>query len=153
MEKMNIVRNTNAEGTETYRERSRIGSINHRIWSVIAPMLFVAFGLFGVNEKAWAWGYEWRWTVNVGVASGSGTAYAEVFKHGAAGVGGSVVKTTGNATDTNLKTTYDKQDAYLASSNYYRHYIFHATPSDGYRLAVGTPELMFPERLRLRIIH
>ena len=50
---MNIVRNTNAEGTETYRERSRIGSINHRIWSVIAPMLFIAFGLFGVNVNAW----------------------------------------------------------------------------------------------------
>lgn len=51
---MNIVRNTNAEGTETYREKSRIGSINHRIWSVIAPMLLIAFGLFGVNENAWA---------------------------------------------------------------------------------------------------
>ncbi len=38
MKKMNIVRNTITEGTETYRERSRIGSINHRIWSVIAPM-------------------------------------------------------------------------------------------------------------------
>ena len=50
---MNIVRNTITEGTETYRERSRIGSINHRIWSVIAPMLFVAFGLFGVNVNAW----------------------------------------------------------------------------------------------------
>lgn len=50
---MNIVRNTITEGTETYRERSRIGSINHRIWSVIAPMLFIAFGLFGVNVNAW----------------------------------------------------------------------------------------------------
>ena len=50
---MNIVRNTITEGTETYRERSRIGSINHRIWSVIAPMLFIAFGLFGVNVEAW----------------------------------------------------------------------------------------------------
>ncbi len=54
MKKMNIVRNTITEGTETYRERSRIGSINHRIWSVIAPMLFIAFGLFGVNVNAWA---------------------------------------------------------------------------------------------------
>ena len=52
MKKMNIVRNTITEGTETYREKSRIGSINHRIWSVIAPMLFIAFGLFGVNESA-----------------------------------------------------------------------------------------------------
>lgn len=52
---MNIVRNTITEGTETYREKSRIGSINHRIWSVIAPMLFIAFGLFGVNVNAWGY--------------------------------------------------------------------------------------------------
>ena len=52
---MNIVRNTITEGTETYRERSRIGSTNHRIWSVIAPMLLVVFGLFGVNVNAWGY--------------------------------------------------------------------------------------------------
>ena len=52
---MNIVRNTITEGTETYREKSRIGSINHRIWSVIAPILLVVFGLFGVNVEAWGW--------------------------------------------------------------------------------------------------
>ena len=66
---MNIVRNTNAEGTETYRERSRIGSINHRIWSVIAPMLFIAFGLFGVNVEMWGYSST-KLTVT---ASGSGT--------------------------------------------------------------------------------
>jgi len=36
------------------RVKSRISPINHRLWTVIAPMLFVAFGLFGVNESVWA---------------------------------------------------------------------------------------------------
>ena len=27
--------------------------MDHRLWTVIAPMLFIAFGLFGVNEMAW----------------------------------------------------------------------------------------------------
>lgn len=35
--------------------KSRIPTINTRIWSVIASMLFVVFGLFGVNESAWAY--------------------------------------------------------------------------------------------------
>ena len=35
------------------RQKSRISPINHRLWTVIAPMLFVAFGLFGVNEEMW----------------------------------------------------------------------------------------------------
>ena len=35
------------------RQKSRISPINHRLWTVIAPMLFLAFGLFGVNESAW----------------------------------------------------------------------------------------------------
>jgi len=33
--------------------KSRITPFNSRIWSVITPMLFVVFGLFGVNESAW----------------------------------------------------------------------------------------------------
>ena len=77
MKKMNIVRNTITEGTETYRERSRIGSINHRIWSVIAPMLFIAFGLFGVNEEAL--GYDWY--ARVGVSQGKGNAYIEIYNN------------------------------------------------------------------------
>lgn len=35
--------------------RSRITSIMPALYHVITPMLFVAFGLFGVNESAWAW--------------------------------------------------------------------------------------------------
>lgn len=68
---MNIVRNTNAEGTETYRERSRIGSINHRIWSVFAPVSYLSrvslvalLLLIGVSNGAWADQLSW------GVASG-----------------------------------------------------------------------------------
>jgi len=41
------------KGTVNLGLKSRIPTINTRIWSVIAPMLFVAFGLFGVNESAW----------------------------------------------------------------------------------------------------
>lgn len=37
------------------RVKSRIVSKSARIWTVIAPMLFIAFGLFGVNESAWAY--------------------------------------------------------------------------------------------------
>ena len=118
---MNIVRNTITEGTETYRERSRIGSINHRIWSVIAPMLFIAFGLFGVNVEAW--GADWYWTVSVGVASGKGKVVGEVFKSGAFGLGGSVEKTTGDVTDLGPKSVYSHQSNRRASSNYYHHYI------------------------------
>ena len=69
MKKMNIVRNTITEGTETYRERSRIGSINHRIWSVIAPMLFIAFGLFGVNVNVWGAIGDWNGTYTVTMKS------------------------------------------------------------------------------------
>lgn len=35
------------------RSGSRISPINHRLWTVIAPMLLVAFGLFGVNVEMW----------------------------------------------------------------------------------------------------
>ena len=42
------------KGTINLGLRSRIPTINTRIWSVVAPMLFVVFGLFGVNESAWA---------------------------------------------------------------------------------------------------
>lgn len=34
--------------------KSRITSIKPALYQVITPMLFVAFGLFGVNEEAWA---------------------------------------------------------------------------------------------------
>lgn len=82
MKKMNIVRNTITEGTETYRERSRIGSINHRIWSVIAPMLFIAFGLFGVNVNAWAGKKTGNWTVSTAVIDGrGGSATAKIFTY------------------------------------------------------------------------
>ena len=36
------------------RVKSRISPINHRLWTVIAPMLLVVFGLFGVNVEMWA---------------------------------------------------------------------------------------------------
>ena len=83
MEKMNIVRNTITEGTLTYRERSRIGSINHRIWSVIAPMLFVLCTLFGVNEMAWATWPTFRGSVST---PDNGTTYYVLYE-GSSAVG------------------------------------------------------------------
>ena len=53
-------------GPKTVRVKSRIGSMGSRILSVLLPMLFVVFGLFGVNESAW--GAD-AWT------SGKGTSY------------------------------------------------------------------------------
>ena len=47
-------RKRTVDGPIMDRVKSRISPINHRLWTVIAPMLFVAFGLFGVNESAWA---------------------------------------------------------------------------------------------------
>ena len=47
-------RKRTVDGPMKDRVKSRISPINHRLWTVIAPMLFVAFGLFGVNESAWA---------------------------------------------------------------------------------------------------
>lgn len=125
MKKMNIVRNTNAEGTETYRERSRIGSINHRIWSVIAPMLFIAFGLFGVNEMAWGN----TWTANVGVGSGTGTAKCQVYSD--AIVGGGVQSTSESA---NSRTTKQaKWSSKFGSTK--GHCIFTATEGPGYHFS------------------
>lgn len=45
----------------------RTTSMNSRVWTVIAPMLFVAFGLFGVNEEAWG-----KYKANVTVTSSPG---------------------------------------------------------------------------------
>lgn len=111
--------------------KSRITSINSRLWTIITPMLFVAFGLFGVNEEAW--GKTWTWKVSVAVANGTGgKVKAEVFKSGAFGIGGSVEKSTGDVTSSSLVSTYSTENHVYASSNYYHHYIFTATPYNGY---------------------
>ena len=55
MKKIYMLHKSTDKGTINLGLRSRIPTINTRIWSVIAPMLFVVFGLFGVNESAWAW--------------------------------------------------------------------------------------------------
>ena len=60
-------RKRTVDGPIKDRVKSRISPINHRLWTVIAPMLFVAFGLFGVNESAWA-----TWPTYEGSGSTSG---------------------------------------------------------------------------------
>lgn len=55
MEKIYNVCKTIVNESGLSRVKSRIVSKSARIWTVIAPMLFIAFGLFGVNESAWAY--------------------------------------------------------------------------------------------------
>lgn len=106
---MNIVRNTNAEGTETYRERSRIGSINHRIWSVIAPMLLLVF-IGGWNNQAFGKTESRLWSASTKVAAGSGTATVEVYVYN---VFGSDTKKDGKSTNNGTLAT--AQDSWSKS--------------------------------------
>ena len=50
--------------------KSRIVSMYSSNWLVIAPMLFVVFGLFGVNESAWG-----AWPTFSGSITKSGNTY------------------------------------------------------------------------------
>ncbi|MBR2168711.1 MAG: hypothetical protein IJ920_10465, partial [Paludibacteraceae bacterium] len=54
MKQINIVRNTIENGSGLTRLKSRIVSASSRVWLAFAPILLVVFGLFGVNENAWA---------------------------------------------------------------------------------------------------
>ncbi len=118
------------KGTVNIGIKSRIPTINTRIWSVIAPMLFVVFGLFGVNESAWGAGNTW--TVRVGVGTGSvgrGEAYAQIYSD--AVVGGGVQVTTTTATTTTLET--ESWTSSLTSTK--AHCIYTATAYAGYHFA------------------
>ncbi len=98
---------------------------------VLTMLALLMVALFGVNESAW--GKEWKWKVSVAVANGTGgKVKAEVFKSGAFGMGGSVEKSTGDVTSSSLVSTYSTENHLYASSNYYHHYIFTATPYNGY---------------------
>lgn len=98
--------------------------------------LFFIILLSFLTLGAWnsvAWGKTWSWKVSVAVANGTGgKAKAEVFKSGAFGAGGSVEKSTGDVTSSSLVSTTATENHVWASSNYYHHYIFTATPYDGY---------------------
>lgn len=99
-----------------------IAPFNTRVWTLIAPMLFVAFGLFGVNEAAWGN----TWTANVGVGSGKGSAVAKINSD--ALVGGGVQKTSDAATSTTTKQAKWSSISSLTKG----HAIFEATASAGY---------------------
>ena len=78
---------------------TNIAPFNKRVWTLIAPMLFVAFGLFGVNENAWGgnvtlkataesypseWGYVYVSKSNSAPSSYSLTSdYADETKYSA----------------------------------------------------------------------
>ena len=73
----NIIEN----GPRMDRVKSRISPINHRIWSVIGPMLFVVFGLFGVNVEMWGATVTRNWQAGVAVNQGKGTVKVTIYKH------------------------------------------------------------------------
>ena len=70
MKQINIVRNTIENGSGMTRLKSRIVSASSRVWLAFAPMLLVVFGLFGVNEMAWA-----TWPTYSGTITQSGSTY------------------------------------------------------------------------------
>ena len=128
MKQIYNVRYTTDNGPVMDRLKSRIGSLYSRNWLVIAPMLIVVFGLFGVNEKAW--GKTWTWKVTVGVASGSGTATAEVIKCPL--IGSESSEKSCSSTSTTTSSTSASENRTLPTSNTNRKYKFSATPSNGY---------------------
>lgn len=77
MKKIYMLHKSTDKGTINLGLRSRIPTINTRIWSVIAPMLFVVFGLFGVNEEAWA-----AWSGSGSAVKKVGSTYYVVYDTG-----------------------------------------------------------------------
>ena len=55
MKKIYMLNNSKAVLSLFSGVKSRTTSIKPALYQVITPMLFVAFGLFGVNESAWAY--------------------------------------------------------------------------------------------------
>lgn len=70
MKQINNVRNTIENGSGLTRLKSRIVSASSRVWLAFAPILLVVFGLFGVNENAWA-----TWPTYEGTITQSGSTY------------------------------------------------------------------------------
>ncbi len=115
------------------RVKSRISPINHRLWTVIAPMLLVAFGLFGVNENAWGA----TWTGKVSVASGSGTAKVEIYNDS-----DNKTETSASSTSSTEKTaTYSESTSWTHWYIRDHHFIFTATPSTGYHFVKWTGDV------------
>lgn len=79
MKKIYSVNNSKAVLRTLEGLKSRITSINSRLWTIITPMLFVAFGLFGVNESAWAWSGTYTVTMNSRPTAGGYVSNANDF--------------------------------------------------------------------------
>ena len=103
------------------RLKSRIVSLYSRNWLVIAPMLFVAFGLFGVNEAAW--GYDWY--ARVGVSQGEGSAYIEIYNNAI-----TERKVTKTSATTSGSVVFCKESVLSRLTEGWP--ICHATSADGY---------------------
>lgn len=93
MKSINTVRTSTVMVARWSRLKSRITSINSRLWTIIAPMLFVAFGLFGVNEAAWG-----KYKANVTVTSSPSTGgYVYVGTSSSCSASNCGTKTSDNA--------------------------------------------------------
>lgn len=97
--------------------KSRITSIMPALYQVITPMLFVAFGLFGVNESAWGA----TLTAKVAVGSGKGTATVDIYNGY-----GQKKKTASSSSSTVATTSFGMNLVVWAHSE------FSASASSGY---------------------
>ena len=110
MKSVNTVCISTVMVTRWSRVKSRIDSMYSRIWTVIAPMLFVAFGLFGVNEEAWA-----AWSGSGQGVNKSGTWYV-LYEDGAQSAGRYGSKEYSLSGPGLLLTFEAKNDAWLGST-------------------------------------
>ena len=104
MKSVNTVRTSTVMVARWSRLKSRIVSLYSRNWLVIAPMLFVAFGLFGVNEEAWGN------TLNV-----SGTGFKDIVSSNVATLGGNHVSFKFSGSTVEYSSTL--KNVYLGSIN------------------------------------
>ncbi len=96
--------------------KSRITSIMPALYQVITPMLFVAFGLFGVNEEAYAW------------------RGAKVKVYSEPSTGGYVYVGTSNSAPSSYSLTSDEAtqvDKWAVSSKSWNFYLY-ASAKSGY---------------------
>ena len=113
------------------RVKSRISPINHRIWTVIAPMLFVAFGLFGVNEMAW--GSEYTTKGTIGVGQGKGTVQIEIWTYKLVGSDTNDEQIEVSDGEDAVTVSGKANDSWRASQVLYRYFRYWAkSPAEGY---------------------
>ena len=119
--------------------KSRITTFQSRIWTIIAPMLFVAFGLFGVNESAWGKTGTGTWTAKVSSSTGYSTATATVWRYNVASSDDNVSSASSSNSTVKTASHTEKTDwTNWALDSYYPAYT--TSIPDGYSPTTdGTP--------------